>query len=169
MQYPSSPFLTLWKQPLGTGSGLVAACSILLLIFGCSDAPQTRSGQTQAVRKSSGKSSQPAPTGYTEMSENAAEREEAVRKVCQRKASGEIAGCWMEEVERTKNRQLQARIGLMLTISPQGRAVNVEVMSPQAELKSIEQCVADAARSWNYPEGTATALVRCEFHVRSSQ
>lgn len=156
-------------RSVGLGGVLLAA---VVLSAGCDEkSPQTR--QSTASLRSSGKSGgtvQQAPGGgYVESSENAQDRAEAVRRVCQRKASSDLPSCWSAEVDRTKNRKLEARIGLMLSVSPAGKAEKVEVISPVAEQQTIEQCVADAARGWSYPDGTETATVRCDFFLRSSQ
>jgi len=151
-------------------TGLCAGGVMLWVLSqaGCEEKnPQVRSSRTQ-IRTGGKNPQQPGP-GYTEQSENAEDRAEAVRRVCTRKASSELPLCWSSEVERTKNRKFEARVGVMLTVTPQGRAEQVEVVSPQPELQQLEQCVADAARSWIFPEGTATALVRCDFFLRSSQ
>ncbi|MBL8633673.1 MAG: hypothetical protein JNM40_10645 [Myxococcales bacterium] len=161
------------RQSLSAKRGLggVLVCALVLL-GACDDkSPQTRQS-TAPLRSGSVKTSTPpqAPGGgYVESSENATERSAAVERFCKRKASIEPINCWMAEVERTHNRKLDARIALMLYITPDGRAEKVEVSSPQPELQSLEQCVADAARSWSYPEGTSNATVRCDFHLRSSQ
>lgn len=154
----------------GLGGVLLAA---LVIQAGCDDkSPQTRSGGAQLRTSGKGGSTtqQVAPGGgYVEQSENAEDRAESVRRVCQRKASSDLPLCWSAEVDRSKNRKLEARIGIMLSVSPQGKADKVDVISPQPELSHLEQCVVDAARSWSYPDGTATALVRCDFYLRSSQ
>ncbi len=160
------------RQSLSAKRGLggVLVCSLVLLL-GCDEkTPQTRQSSASLRTGSVKTGPQQAPGGgYVETSENAAERSEAVSRVCKRKASSDLPSCWSAEVERTKDRKMEARIGLMLTITPDGRAEKVEVIFPQAQMQSIEQCVVDAARSWIYPEGTATAMVRCDFHLRSSQ
>ncbi len=170
----SLTFARTWSQRQSLSAkrrlGGVLVCSLVLL-GGCDEkTPQTRTS-TAPLRTGSVKSGpQQAPGGgYVESSENAAERADAVSRVCKRKASSDLPTCWSAEVERTKNRKLEARIGLMLRITPDGKAEQVDVVSPQPELQSLEQCVADAARGWIYPEGTATATVRCDFNLRSSQ
>jgi hypothetical protein len=166
-----SPFIPYRQfNRLGRGLGGVLLASLVLL-SGCDDkAPQRRTSST-ALRTGQGtKEVQQAPGGgYVESSENAQDRAEAVNRVCHRKASSDLPSCWSAEVDRTKNRKLEARIGVMLTISPQGKAEKVDLISTQPELHSLEQCVVEAARSWSYPDGTATALVRCDFFLRSSQ
>jgi hypothetical protein len=130
-----------------------------------------RSG-TASVRTAGkgGSQVQQAPGGgYVESSENAAERGEAIRRVCTRKMSSELPICWSAEVERTKNRKLEVNIGVMLTISPAGKAVSVDVLSPKPDQQSLEQCVVDAVRNWSFPEGTETASMQCHFFLRSSQ
>lgn len=167
---PSRVLLRSVRLGSGLGGVLLAA---LVLSAGCDEkSPQTRtsSGQLRTSGKSGTSTQQMAPGGgYVEQSENAQDRAESVRRVCQRKASSDLPLCWSAEVDRSKNRKLEARIGIMLSVSPQGKADKVDVISPQPELSNLEQCVVDAARSWSYPDGTATALVRCDFYLRSSQ
>jgi hypothetical protein len=156
---------------LGRGCGGVLFAA-LLFWGGCDDkSPQRRSG-TASVRTAGkgGSQVQQAPGGgYVESSENAAERGEAIRRVCTRKMSSELPTCWSAEVERTKNRKLEVNIGVMLTISPAGKAEKVEVLSPKPDQQSLEQCVVDAVRNWSFPEGTETASMQCHFFLRSSQ
>lgn len=100
--------------------------------------------------------------------ENAEDRAEEIRRVCNRKANTELPRCWSEEFDRTKNRKFSTQIDVMLTISPDGRAQDVEVLSPKPERKEIEQCVAESARSWSFPSGQTVAPVQCSFFLQSS-
>jgi hypothetical protein len=100
--------------------------------------------------------------------ENAEDRAEEIRRVCNRKASSELPRCWSEEFDRTKNKKFVGNVNVMLTISPSGEAQDVEVLNPKPELKEFEKCVADAARSWTYPSGQTVAPVQCDFFLQSS-
>ncbi len=144
-------------------------CVLLLGLFGCGDkTPQTRSSYPNSSGKRLAQTKDTGP-GYVEQTENAEDRAETVRRVCTRKASSDLPQCWSDEAERKKNRKFETRIGLMLSISPQGKAEKIDVVSPQPEMNELERCVVDAARTWNFPDGATTAVVRCDFFLRSSQ
>lgn len=132
-------------------------------LMGCAeDKPSVR--PPTAVR------SRPAQQGAIETPtvENAEERAEEIRRVCNRKASTELPRCWSEEFDRTKNRKFSTQIDVMLTISPDGRAQDVEVLSPKPDRKEIEQCVAELAKGWSFPSGQTVSPVQCSFFLQSS-
>lgn len=142
--------LAIWGVCLGAG------------LFGCAeDKPAVRPTPLQA------RAAKPAAVD-TPTVENAEERAEEIRRVCNRKANTELPRCWSDEYDRTKNRKFSAQIDVMLTISPSGQAQDVEVLSPRPERKEIEQCVAELARGWTFPSGQTVAPVQCSFFLQSS-
>jgi len=100
--------------------------------------------------------------------ENADDRSEEIRRVCNRKAHVELPRCWSEEYDRSKDRKFRANVNVMLTISPSGAAQDVEVLNPVPEHKEFEKCVTDAAKGWTYPTGQTVAPVQCSFFLQSS-
>ncbi|MFO0577007.1 MAG: AgmX/PglI C-terminal domain-containing protein [Polyangia bacterium] len=153
------------------GQGALTACgavaigvSLLGGVAGCSE-PQ------QSVRRY-----QPAPTSrpsgqaqtFTETptTENYEERAEAIRRVCNRKASTDLGRCWSDEAGRKQDPKFEARINLTITVSPEGAATEVKVLNPSSENRTLEQCVIDSAKSWTYPSGQTEVPVQCGFYLR---
>jgi hypothetical protein len=131
------------------------------LIACAEEAPVVRSSESRRPVK------KPGPVD-TPTVENADDRAEEIRRVCNRKASSELTRCWSEEYDRTKNRKFAAQVNVMLTISPSGQAQEVEVLGPKPELKEFEKCIVESARSWTYPTGQTVAPVQCDFFLQSS-
>jgi len=100
--------------------------------------------------------------------ENTEERAEEVRRVCNRKAttSTDLSRCWMEESERRGAKKFEVEVRLMLLVSPEGKAQEVNVLNSTAEFKQLEGCVADAVRGWSFPTGQTVAPAQCNFILR---
>lgn len=142
------------------GVGLLFAA---LAFAGCAeDKPTVRQTAPLRVRPSK-PTFQETPT-----LENADDRAEDVRRICNRKASTELPRCWSDEVERTNNKQLTVSVKLMITVSPEGKAIDVTVLEPVPAQATLEKCVADAAAGWIYPTGQTASPVQCNFFLRSS-
>ena len=157
---------------MGGGSGRaartvikgLAVCWLVAGLYGCAE-------DKDAVRPSPApmrtRPAKPAQVD-TPTVENADDRSEDIRRICNRKASVELPRCWSEEYDRSKDRKFKGNVDVVLTISPSGQAQDVEVLNPNPEHKEFEKCVTDAARSWNYPTGQTVAPVQCHFFLQSS-
>lgn len=143
--------LALWGVCLGAG------------LSGCAE-------ENPSVRPTPVRSRPAKPAAVdTPTVENADDRAEGIRHVCNRKASTELSRCWSEEFDRTRNNKFSAQINVMLTVSPSGQAQEVEVLNPQPSRKELEQCVTESAKSWTFPSGQTVAPVQCSFFLQSSQ
>lgn len=100
--------------------------------------------------------------------ENSEERGEEVRKVCSRKAqtSTDISRCWMEESERRGAKKFEVEVKLMLLVSPDGRAQEINVLNSNADFKQLEACVIDAVKGWSFPTGQTVVPAQCNFYLR---
>ena len=104
---------------------------------------------------------------YEKPSERRArERAEAIRRVCNRKASTDLGRCWSDEAGRKQDPKFEARINLTITVSREGSATEVKVLNPSSENRTLEQCVVDSAKSWTYPSGQTEVPVQCGFYLR---
>lgn len=103
----------------------------------------------------------------TPVQEDYRERAEAIERVCKRKASTDLGRCWSDEaVTRRKDAKFEARLIIEITVSPGGQATAVKVLNPVADLRNLEQCIVDSAKSWTYPDGQKEAVVQCPFWLR---
>jgi hypothetical protein len=140
----------------------VAGVCLLAGLSGCAE-------DKDAVRPTPMRARPPKPAAVdTPTVENADDRSEEIRRVCNRKAHVELPRCWSEEYDRSKDRKFRGNVNVMLTISPSGEAQDVEVLNPVPEHKEFEKCVTDAAKSWSYPTGQTVAPVQCSFYLQSS-
>lgn len=144
---------------LGLGLGVGA-----LGLGGCADEPKQVRPTPRPYNR---QSTEPVQTD-TPTVENTEERGEEVRKVCSRKAStsSDMSRCWMQEAERRGGKKFEAEVRVMLYVSPEGKATEVTVLNPNAEMSSLEACIVDAVKGWSYPSGQTVAPAQCSFHLR---
>jgi hypothetical protein len=133
-------------------------------LYGCSD-------DSQQVRRTSRPYRAPAASQTstdTPTVENTEERGEEVRKVCNRKAqtSSDMSRCWMSESERRGAKKFEAEIKIMLLVSPDGKAQEVNVLNSTPEFKDLESCIVDVVKSWDFPSGQTVAPAQCNFLLR---
>jgi hypothetical protein len=98
--------------------------------------------------------------------ENYEERAEAIRRVCNRKASTDLGRCWSDEAGRRKDPRFEARVTIEITVAPSGSASAVKVLNSSGDLRTLEQCIIDSAKSWSYPDGQTEVPVQCPFFLR---
>lgn len=141
---------------LGLGVGVAG-------LGGCADEPK----QVRPTPRPYNKPTEPTQTD-TPTVENTEERGEEVRKVCSRKAqtSSDMSRCWMQEAERRGGKKFEAEVRLMLYVSPEGRAQEVNVLNPVAEMGQLEACIVEAVKGWSYPSGQTVVPAQCSFHLR---
>ncbi len=143
---------------------VLAMCGLAAGLYGCAETKDESRPNPAPMRVRQAK---PAAVD-TPTVENADDRSEEIRRVCNRKASVELPRCWSEEYDRSKDRKFKGNVDVVLTISPSGQAQDVEVLNPNAEHKEFEKCVTDAARGWSYPSGQTVSPVQCHFFLQSS-
>lgn len=150
------------SRSMSTGRALLVCLSAGLL-FGCSDEPQQVKPTQRPFRGQTQTQQTDTPTV-----ENTEERGEEIRRVCSRKAqtSTDIGRCWMEESERRGAKKFEAEVKLMLLVSPEGKAQEINVLNSTAEFKALEGCVIEAVRGWNFPSGQTVAPAQCNFLLR---
>ncbi len=145
------------------GSGALLLCLGLFGLSGCAtDEPQQKRSTPRAYKNQT-----PGQTD-TPTVENTEERGEDIRKVCTRKAqtSSDMSRCWMSESERRGAKKFEVEIRVMLLVSPEGKAQEVNVLNPQAEYKDLEACIVDTVKSWDFPTGQTVAPAQCNFLLR---
>jgi len=145
------------------GALLLCLSAGFCLFSGCSDEPKQVKPTPRPYRGQQTQVQSDTPTV-----ENTEERGEEIRRVCSRKAqtSTDISRCWMEESERRGAKKFDAQLNLQLLVSPEGKAQEINVINSTAELKTLEGCVVEAVRSWNFPTGQTVAPAQCNFLLR---
>jgi len=138
--------------------------SVMLVFSGCAEeAKVVRQPPAPAYVK-------PAPVQTdTPTVENAEERAEDIRKVCNRKAttSPDLGRCWQAESERIGGKKFEAQFRLMLYVQPDGTVSDLNILNPQDERKDLEKCVMEAVKSWPFPTGQTVSPVQCNFFMRA--
>jgi hypothetical protein len=143
-------------------SGALLLCLSAGMLFGCTEEPKQVRPTNRPFK------GQPQTETETPTVENTEERGEDIRRVCTRKAqtSTDISRCWMEESERRGAKKFDAEIKLMLMIGPEGKAQEIKVLNPVTGLLTLESCVVEAVRGWNFPAGQTVAPAQCNFLLR---
>lgn len=142
-------------------SGALLLCAGMML--GCTEEPK----QVKPTARPYRGQVQPTQTD-TPTVENTEERGEEIRRVCSRKAqtSTDLSRCWMEESERRGAKKFEVEVKMMLLVSPEGKAQEINVLNSNNEFKTLEGCVVEAVRGWNFPSGQTVAPAQCNFYLR---
>jgi outer membrane biosynthesis protein TonB len=152
------------RRPPAVCGAVAIGVSLLGGVAGCSEPQQSvRRYQPAPSARPSGQAQTYADTPTTE---NYEERAEAIRRVCNRKAGTDLGRCWSDEAGRKQDPKFEARVNLTITVSPGGSATDVKVLNPSSELRTLEQCIVDSAKSWTYPTGQTEVPVQCGFYLR---
>jgi len=78
------------------------------------------------------------------------EKLEEIQLILQRKQQ-DVAHCWTDEAERTKNRNLVIDVMFKLTIEREGRASDVQIMKNSISSKEFDSCLLTMVRGFDFP------------------
>jgi hypothetical protein len=78
------------------------------------------------------------------------EKVDEIQEILRRKQQ-DLAHCWNEEAERSKNRSLVVDLMLKLTIGSAGKANRVEMVRNSIQSKDFDACVLGMVRNFDFP------------------
>ena len=77
------------------------------------------------------------------------ERMDEVQSIFRRKTTS-VQSCYTDEMERNGNQKIEGDVALSMTLATNGKAIDVKVDKSTLKSPTIEQCVIDQVKSWDF-------------------